>query len=177
MKGPLIYVPAGGERTGVYFIDCVYVVYLITLTASNTIFQVSFWPHRSHPPTRLQTRQIAQVSGPDPKGLILLLPPLYRLAPPPRIRSGPTSLSLLSPIPGAPDTLQGPASLFSSPWPPRCRPGLPNRPQPRTVRAAPLRGGGRANDLSGLAALTHWLALGQKVYRATWPVRSAMLVM
>ena len=81
------------------------------------------------------------------------------------------------PILDAPDTFQGLACLFSSPWPLLCRPGLRNRPQPRTVRAVPLRGGGRAGDLSGLAALTHWLALGQKVYRATWPVRSAMLVM
>lgn len=175
MKGVLIYVPGGGERTVFTFIDYVSVVYLTPFTASNTIFWVPFGlpPFSSTNTSAKKANRPGlrtQPQGTDP-------PPIL-----PSIGFPPTDvlgllLSLFSPIPGVPDTLQGPASLFSSPWPPRCRPGLPNRPQPRTVCAATLRGGGRAAGLRGLAALTHWLALGQKVYRATWPVRSAMLVM
>lgn len=162
-----------GERS-VYFIDYVYIIYLTTLKASDNLTGVFLTPSVSNPPTHLQRRQVAHILELDPWGLILLQPSPLSAFPPDVWTYFPLSSH---PIPSGADTSQAPARLSSSPWPRLRHPGLPRRPLPRSVGAAPLRDGGRESDFSRLAALTHWLALGQKVYSATWPVRSAMLVM
>ena len=164
----------GGEKECLFYRLCIYTLSNNPQSFKHNLSGIFMTPPVSYPLTHLQKRQVAHILEPDPMGLILFQPsPLSAF--PPDVW---TYFSRSSrPILGSADTPQEPAGLFSSPWPRPCRPGLPHRPPPRTVRAAPLRGGGRAGDFSGLAALTHWLALGQKVYSATWPVRSAMLVM
>lgn len=112
----------------------------------------------SNPPTHLQRRQVAHILRTGPRGTILLQP---------SISVPPGCLDLLPlsshPIPSGADNSQAPARLSPAslaspppPWPPAS-------PLPRSVGAAPLRDGGRESDFSRLAALTHWLALGQKV--------------
>ena len=149
-------------------------MYLTTLKASDNLTGVFLTPSVSYPPTHLQRRQVAHILELDPWGLILLQPSPLSALPPDVWTYFPLSSH---PIPSGADTSQAPARLSSSPWPRLRHPGLPHRPLPRSVGAAPLRSGGWESNFSGLAALTHWLALGQKVYSATWPVRSAMLVM